>query len=185
MPLWPATRQWRSRIGGLCALLFLASCASHPPGQPPENAVASTNRTPPGAINEDVTQANIGQTVCVPGWTATVRPSTTYTNGVKAKLLREHGLPVADAAKYELDHFIPLALGGHPRKLENLWLQRWDSEWGAKKKDHLEVKLKVLVCSGRLSLNAARDAVRSDWKAAFIRYVGTLPPERGPQGAED
>jgi hypothetical protein len=46
-----------------------------------------------------VTQANIHQTICVPGWAATVRPSTSFTNGVKAKLLREQGLPQADAPK--------------------------------------------------------------------------------------
>jgi hypothetical protein len=87
---------------------------------------------PRGAINDDVTQANIQQTICVPGWTATVvRPSTSYTNGLRAKLLRDQGLPQVDAAKYELDHLIPLALGGHPRKPENLWLQPWDGEWGA------------------------------------------------------
>ena len=99
--------------------------------------------------------------------------------------MREQGLPASEGAKYELDHFIPLALGGHPRKLENLWLQPWEGTWGARTKDHLEVKLKTLVCSGRLSLNAARDAVRFDWKAAFVRYVGTVPSQRGPRQPED
>jgi hypothetical protein len=51
------------------------------------------------------------------------------------KLLRDQGLPAADTTKYELDHFIPLALGGHPRKPENLWLQLWDGQWGARTKD--------------------------------------------------
>ena len=73
-------------------------------------------------LNPDVRQANVQETICVSGYTATVRPSTTYTNGVKAKLLRELGLPPADAAKYELDHRIPLALGGHPRNPHNLAL---------------------------------------------------------------
>jgi hypothetical protein len=53
-------------------------------------------------------------------------PSTSYTNGVKLKLLREHGLPAEQASLYELDHFIPLALGGSPRSPDNLWLQSWD-----------------------------------------------------------
>ena len=86
------------------------------------------------------------------GWTSTLRPPTSYTNAVKATLLREHGLTQSDAALYELDHFIPLALGGHPRDLHNLWLQPWDGEWGAKTKDHLEVKLKNLVCANKLEL---------------------------------
>jgi hypothetical protein len=124
-----------------------------------------------GAINEDVTQANIQQTICVPGWTATVRPSPSYTNVVKAKLLREQRLPQSDAPKYELDHLIPLALGGHPHKPENLWLQPLDGEWGARVKDRLEVKLKMMVCAGKITLERARLAIATDWIAAFKRYV--------------
>src|SRR5438128_584704 len=106
----------------LCVFAFVTGCATTPTTDHPlEYSVTAAIATPPGAVSGDVTQVNIHQTICVPGWTASVRPSTTYTNGVKAKLLRAHGLSTADASKYELDHFIPLALGGHPRKPENLW----------------------------------------------------------------
>ena len=158
----------------LASALLVAGCATTPPPRPPavaEPAIAEAQKAPAGAINEDVTQANIQQTICVPGWTATVRPSTSYTNGLKAKLLRDQGLRSSDAAKYELDHFIPLSLGGHPRKPENLWLQLWDGIWGAKAKDRLEVKLKTLVCKGELTLQSARDAIARDWIAAFRKYV--------------
>jgi len=137
---------------------------------------------PPGAVNSDVTQENIKQSICVAGWTATVRPSTSYTNALKAKLLSEHGLPTSDAPKYELDHFIPLALGGHPRSPDNLWLQPWDGQWGARTKDRLEVKLKNLVCKGALSLQLAREAIRRNWIEAFKKYVGL--DERGAELAE-
>ena len=72
------------------------------------------------ALTPDVTENTIAQTICVVGYTATVRPSTTYTNGVKSKLVREAGLDASHMADYELDHVIPLAVGGHPRKLSNL-----------------------------------------------------------------
>lgn len=148
----------------------LAGCASAPTTNPSlEQALRA--RTPAGAVNEDVTQANIDRTICMPGWTATVRPSTGYTNGVKAKLLREQGLPASEAARYELDHVIPLALGGHPRKLDNLMLQLWDGAWSARTKDRLEVKLKTLVCRGQLSLERARRAIASDWIAAYKTFV--------------
>jgi hypothetical protein len=129
---------------------------------------------PSNAINEDVTQATIDQTICVPGYTKTVRPATVYTNGVKKKLLRERGLDETHMSEYELDHIIPLALGGHPRKLENLMLQAWEGHDGAKKKDRLEVKLKKLVCSGAVPLNEARGAIYDDWAAAYRKYVGEL-----------
>jgi hypothetical protein len=157
----------------LLSALLVAGCATAPtsPLAPVVPEFRSAALGPLGAINEDVTQANIYQTICVPGWTATVRPSTSYTNGVKAKLLREQGLPQTDAARYELDHLIPLALGGHPRKPENLWLQPWFGEWSARVKDRLEVKLKTMVCKGQITLERARKAFATDWIAAFKQFV--------------
>jgi ferritin len=38
---------------------------------------------PPGALNPNVTQSNIAQTICRPGWTATVRPPESYTYQLK------------------------------------------------------------------------------------------------------
>ncbi|MEU4526156.1 hypothetical protein AB0F52_46480 [Amycolatopsis sp. NPDC024027] len=46
----------------------------------------------PGATNPDVTQATIGSTICVSGWTATIRPSTTYTNGLKKQGIIDYGV---------------------------------------------------------------------------------------------
>lgn len=58
----------------LFAALLVAGCATAPTTPPVEPAVRAAILGPRGAINEDVTQANIDQTICVPGWTATVRP---------------------------------------------------------------------------------------------------------------
>ena len=88
----------------------------------------------------------------------TVRPSTAYTQAIKRKMLREAGVSESESIKYELDHFVPLALGGHPRKLENVWLQRWDGPWNARVKDRLEHALQLKVCSGHMELDTARDA---------------------------
>jgi len=38
---------------------------------------------PPGAINPQVTQANISTTICVPGWIQTIRPSLSYISALK------------------------------------------------------------------------------------------------------
>lgn len=152
--------------------MLLSSCAT-PPGSGQNVATEERARAEPvGALNADVSQATIHQTICVPGWTATVRPSTSYTNGVKLKLMREQGLASSDAFRYELDHYVPLALGGHPRNPRNLWLQLWDGEWGARTKDRLEVKMKTLVCAGHLTLESAQGAVRANWRAAYRLYVG-------------
>ena len=179
-------RHWKQSTRGLgCAvLLVLASgCTSvRAPveeRQVPVGAGASAVRSPlmepPGAFLTDVTQSSIATTICKSGWTATVRPSSTFTQGVKFKLLREADLDRQRASDYELDHFVPLALGGHPRSIDNLWLQRWDGEWDARIKDRLERRLQVLVCAGRVTLQAAQTAIQRNWKGAYRKYVGSSP----------
>ena len=121
-----------------------------------------------GALNPNVTQDSIAQTICVRGYTKSVRPASSFTNGVKELLLKRNGLDPQTAADYELDHIIPLALGGHPRKLDNLELQPWEE---AKRKDRIEVKLQCLVCSGQVALADAQREIVDDWKAAYHRYA--------------
>ena len=103
--------------------------------------LAATAHAENGALNPVVTQIKIDQTICVAGYAKGVRPATSYTNGVKQMLMQRAKINPALAEYYELDHIIPLALGGHPRKLDNLALQLREGENGAKKKDRLEVKL--------------------------------------------
>lgn len=144
------------------------------------------------ALNPDVTEASLGQTICVAGYTATVRPSTSYTDGVKAKLLRESGLGESHMADYELDHLVPLALGGHPRKLSNLQLQPWHGTDSATDKDGLERRLQRMVCAREIALADAQSCIAEDWKACAARtatgqpYPGTAVVAYGsPAGAAE
>jgi len=109
----------------------------------------------PGATNPDVTQENVQETICVRGWTKKVRPSLHVTTLLKRQLLPS-GHSVRE---FELDHCIPLELGGHPYANENLWLQEWSGPCGAYAKDHTENFLRSLVCSGLLSLKEAQERV--------------------------
>ncbi|MGZ3675410.1 MAG: hypothetical protein ACXVCO_13975, partial [Ktedonobacterales bacterium] len=122
-------------------------------------------------LNPDVTEGTIGQTICAPGYTKAVRPSSSFTNGVKAKLLRDAGLDESLMSEYELDHIVPLALGGHPRKLANLGLQPWEGEHGAKRKDLLERQLQIMVCRGELNLNEAQVCIAEDWEACEAEHT--------------
>jgi len=47
----------------------------------------------PGAINLDITQGNIQQTVCVKGFTKTIRPPVSYTNKLKKAQSRTMATP--------------------------------------------------------------------------------------------
>lgn len=123
------------------------------------------------ALNPAVTQGNIQDTICVKGYTKTVRPEFSYTNRVKKQFMRQAGIPQHDIHDYELDHIVPLGLGGNPYSLDNLQLQPWDGENGAHRKDRIEVKLQCLVCSGQVPLNVAQHEIFTDWQAAYHRYA--------------
>lgn len=122
------------------------------------------------ALNPDVTQSTIGQTICTPGYTKAVRPSTTYTNGVKLMLMRRQGIDELRADEYELDHVVSLGLGGHSRKLSNLQLQEWEGPAGAKAKDRLEIRLQRAVCRGQMTLEQAQDCIAEDWRTCHAPF---------------
>jgi hypothetical protein len=129
--------------------------------------------TTPGAINPQVTQENISSTICVRGWTRTVRPDESYTENLKRYQIRQYGYADRSMRDYEEDHLIPLELGGAPSNSQNLWPQpRYAADgWTSDKKDHLENVLNKMVCSGRLGLDDARRAIARDWRSAYQRYV--------------
>jgi len=126
-----------------------------PPPPAPSLALPLESITP-GALNASVRQRTIRRTICRAGWTATIRPSSTYTSALKRKqmpLYGETGLPSA----YEEDHLIPLELGGAPRDPRNLWPEpRAQSD----RSDPLETRLKRRVCAQTITLAAARAAIR-------------------------
>jgi len=106
----------------------------------------------PGVLNPDVTQATIGSTICVHGWTRTIRPPTDYTNALKAKQLRVYGL-AGPLSEYQEDHLISLELGGHPTDPRNLWPEPYPR---AARVDTIENELNRRVCDGSLTLAEAQ-----------------------------
>ena len=141
-----------------------------------QDSLPNPSRTP-GATNPAVTQENIGETICVRGWTRTVRPLEEFTYQMKRRQLREWRYENRRLRDYEEDHLVPLALGGAPNDARNLWPEPRISAdgWGADRKDELEATLSRLVCSGQLRLAAAQAAIATDWTAAYRRYVSPAP----------
>lgn len=117
----------------------------------------------PGSINPNVTQANIHQTICVSGWTATIRPPTSYTSKLKVEQMKAYGF-TDNIADHEEDHLIPLSIGGHPTEPKNLWPQ---PDAAPNPKDAVESKLKVKVCSGAMPLATAQQRMATDWQTAL------------------
>lgn len=175
------------RTTAIAALLFtLASCQSPTHSAAPRALTApppvasspapsgctivagkADRRCTPGATNPDVTQANIGSTVCVPNWTQTVRPPTSYTNLLKSTQMAERHLP-GSPADYEEDHLIALAIGGNPTSHANLTPEPWKGPDGAHIKDAEENRLHRAVCSpvgspGHMDLATAQAKIVADW----------------------
>ena len=125
----------------------------------------------PGALNTSITQENIQSTICVKGYTKTIRPPANYTNKLKKLQIIEYGYADTNPQHYEEDHLIPLSIGGSPNDPKNLWPQPRISEWNAQKKDILELKLYKLVCNGTVSLDEARQAISRNWILANKYYM--------------
>ena len=118
--------------------------------------------TPGAALTMDLAA------ICRPGYTKTVR----HTSGdLKAAIYREYGID-RRSGHFEIDHLIPLCLGGAD-VAANLWPQSYDTmPWNASKKDELEVRVCRLACAGSLPIERLQREIAADWIAAYGRYVG-------------
>jgi hypothetical protein len=128
----------------------------------------------PGSLNPDVVQGTIGSTICAPGFTRTIRPSTSYTNHLKIVQIAQYGYTDTALSSYEEDHLISLELGGNPRDPANLWPEPHlaplpdGTAAGARVKDTFENYLHRAVCNGSLTLEAVQRDIATDWVAAWM-----------------
>jgi len=139
-------------------------------------------RCTPGALNPDVTQSTIGATICVSGYTSSIRPPEAVTEPEKTASASAYGY-TGSFSTAEYDHLVPLELGGDPNDPANLWIEPNDNPQAtsfANAKDVLENKLNDLVCTGKLSLAAAQAAIATNWVTAYKTYVGSLPNPAPP-----
>ena len=131
--------------------LQLGEC--HAQGQLPDPACT------PGSVDPAVTQATIHTTICVPGWTSTIRPPSSETTPFKFDVsYPAYGLP--RGAVSELDHLVPLELGGS-NDATNLWPEAGSVP---NAKDPVENDLRADVCAGEMPLAVAQAAVAADWQ---------------------
>jgi hypothetical protein len=106
--------------------------------------------------------------ICQPGYARSVR----HTSGsLKHRVYVEYGI-AQSTGRYEIDHLIPLGIGGADT-VENLWPEsRSTKPWNAGMKDRLENYLHVEVCSGHIAVADAQKAVTANWIAAYRKYIG-------------
>jgi hypothetical protein len=114
----------------------------------------------PGSFDPAVTQANLTTTICMSGYTSEVRPPSSATDKAKKALYTAYGFPNSKSG--ELDHLVSLELGGS-NDVANLW-----PEIGKipNPKDSVENVLHKAVCSGKVTLAAAQNAIADNWQTA-------------------
>ena len=158
----------------IAATLGLAACGA---ATYSESSGLPNIKLTPGAINTAVTQSTIRSTICVSGWTATVRPPVTYTNQLKYNQLHSGYNLNGDMnmKDYEEDHIVPLEVGGNPSSPLNLFPEPRNIRLGSYVKDQLENRIHLLVCSGQLSLKTGRSVFLTNWEKGYQKYMGQLP----------
>ena len=119
-----------------------------------------------------MTQATIGSTICVAGYTKTIRPAVSVTDREKRGSMAAYGDP-ATPGLFEYDHLVSLELGGAANDPRNLWPEPGSSP---NPKDRLEDALHDLVCAHRLTLVKAQELIAGNWGTAYRQVLGIPAP---------
>lgn len=133
----------------------------------------------PGAVSPAVTQGTIFSTICHSGgYTSSVRPPESYTEPLKYREMAAYGFGGQSPGNFELDHLIPLEIGGAPADPRNLWPESHSGAADSYKKDTVENSLHDQVCSGQIGLaHAQRESL--DWVHEYHGGSGSAPSHGG------
>jgi len=148
------------RIAGLVAVAVCALSF--------DTAQAVAPILPDQALTPGAVLSTDAASICQPGYSRSVR----HTSGqLKQQVYVEYGID-RNAGHYEIDHLIPLGIGGADTR-ENLWPESRDTKpWNAGVKDRLESYLHIEVCAGHIAVQVAQKAIAADWVAAYRKYLG-------------
>lgn len=147
------------KILTIVLVLLSASIAeAEPPGKYPDPAL-----TPGVVLTTDAT------VTCQGGYAIDLRKREGPTQKEKCAVFAAYGLPCKNKrGEFQVDHFLPMKLGGSPNGLKNLWPQRW-SWW--KKKDLTEFSAIHAVCvEHSMTLPDAQAALMEDWYALYLKF---------------
>lgn len=115
------------------------------------------------------------QQICTPGYTRRVRYVTYAT---KRAIYAEYGIYHHAAGSYEVDHLVPLEIGGSNSR-QNLWPQPATPPYGFHAKDGLEDYLHEQVCRGHESLRTAQDEIAHNWYVIWVKDGKPMPSDFG------
>jgi hypothetical protein len=109
----------------------------------------------PGAVFPNATK----DTICVYGYTKSVR---NVPESLKNLVYESYGITSRKPNEYEMDHIIPLELGGS-NDIANLYPEAAAPEPGFHQKDKVENYLHDQVCNNLIDLKSAQNQIANDW----------------------
>lgn len=118
----------------------------------------------PGDVVADATR----DTVCASGYAKKMRREVSKED--KTLIYYRYGLTY-DSKHYQIDHFIPLSIGGS-NDMKNLWPQPIQNNAGFIEKQQVADYLHRQVCSGAMDIHEAQAQVCKDWHAVYIQTHG-------------
>lgn len=142
---------------------------------PSDDALLPVTSCTPGSVRSDITDATKLATICNPHWsTRSIRAPQSETDPLKTIAMHAYGVPASARSTTELDHDVPLELGGS-NDVTNLWPERSDlpGQGFRNSKDNVESRLHAAVC-GRISgmravpLRDAQVAIARNWTTALV-----------------
>lgn len=111
-------------------------------------------------------------TICRSGYATSVRD---VPESEKRSVYSEYGIAQHSTNQYEIDHLIPLELGGS-NSISNLWPELNDHPRGyLNSKDILENRLHVLVCARTVGLQSAQTQIAANWVSTYRKYLDRWP----------
>jgi hypothetical protein len=132
---------------------------------------APDNRLTPGALT-----SSDPAVVCHPGYSREHRlyqSDRSAYDAMRKAVFAAYGVPWSEHNQRELDHRVPLALGGADA-IANLWPEPLPpTPWNAVLKDQLEYRAVVAACYRHaITLSEAQAIFLGDWRIGYCRLIG-------------
>lgn len=139
------------------------------------NSESVTTILPDRSLTPGVASIFDASLVCELGFSSTIRPKGNLWRHLRGEAFRRYHITRGHRSEmdnsgvrhsaYQIDHLIPLELGGDPTDIRNLWPQPIAS---AQKKNIVENELHARVCSGQMALNEAQSRIARNWTTATL-----------------
>lgn len=144
---------------------------------PPPGTCTATGGRPDRTCTPGSVATTTRADICVSLFSDKHRPSPSNAERAKTAALRAYGVDLATRATVELDHLVPLSLGGS-NAAGNLWPEVSDIPGAGfrNRKDGVEDRVHAAVCraNSSITITAAQYAMAQDWTTALA--VLGLPP---------